>query len=1351
MDGEGGLSALFSGRPIVSDRISLLLSNHHSHHHHSSPPPELAMKGTISQVRDGTLHHSNAHVVVDSGAGLAYLLVDNFKELPFVIQRAPPGMSVILADDTPRGIDFTCTLHLTIPPAAPKEITLRLLQVKAVNRKEFTILLGRQSQLDLKMIIIHGSKILIDGLSVSSSNGIADADHIEDSIDHLKNIVELIQPDKREDFIIPATNPVGDLLVKEIIEKITKMEWFPVNKCPGISCRLRPLFPVETTDSACQSHAFELTLPTPTIPLHSIANRYYARSAYEKLSGDNQAAYRDMINEYLQIGWWTAIDSTKPICTPLYPSANVFLVSASGRKPRLVADFRPLNEVIPSASSVSPLIWQVLAAIRTESPATIAILDAKHAFYRNRLKDVSLRLLTGIGAFDCSRMCFGVSFGPGGLNATLGLLIDLVRRVLGQYPCMISLFVDDASVSGNAAHVLVALRIILLAMSTAGFEVPIVKFNLLTCENISRANLDECSPSIAISESGKLLGTTFSYVGRTLRVECGREIRLLKVISFVKNREKVTKQAIFAIAGCIAYDPLRIHADCRASADALRSLIGREFSEQTWEEELKIEALDKPLRAAYECLLQWMLELAQQSCDHRTRVDENKTLKCLDVFSDASLNGGGFIVRTTDNAEVLIQDAWRWKGEKQRDFHSNRRELIALHRCMQSVADLVQFRQDSTTELLPTRRVINVYCDNAPCVSWTQSGAHFNPSSSKAIERRAISRLVSSIADELEMIKKFCSISIRHIEGINNNSADSLSRLFDRPCPGSTSLGEALLGHSNIFNDSGLEMEDKISLIYDDPSPDEIDNCRVVKSGPLQRITLASQTAFADSIRLLRINQSVRDEGSFEPIAERFARHSYSISDLYRRMRLTRLIIQLLKWNSKNNSTQANVDNMADVETSVYFSQSDIIAVARSVQMSDPKCCDQMMRPPPQCGQWSIDEFNQVVIYRCALPTGESIWQLVIPKSGRHVRNLLVRDAHRDSGHSGLDGTACRIIDYHIDGLRSEIKNVLKLCVPCQISHAQRSWTIPPATHWNIAELLNMPPYHSVGVDFLTLNDDLKILSVTCLATKHSTWIPMDEENSRCALQSLRLVQLHRGGLRQIRADRASYFKSDVFHTEVSRILNAEVNLISARAPWENGLAEKTHDLGLHKLRVILRGVKGRLRDLTNAQLAEYIEYTCYLLNTRPLGTWSLQDERPITPDLLAFGYTRSVGSSSLLALAEVHPALHMSAVRKRYLSAVWAELKHKSNRAIRGKLGRRRYSCADAFEIGKPVLVFRGASRKLDQTFVMGHIQMIHNEREVNVTFPGGHQQREHHYNLVPVHTALQSEGGHVPDMNLE
>jgi hypothetical protein len=283
-------------------------------------------------------------------------------------------------------------------------------------------------------------------------------------------------------------------------------------------------------------------------------------------------------------------------------------------------------------------------------------------------------------------------------------------------------------------------------------------------------------------------------------------------------------------------------------------------------------------------------------------------------------------------------------------------------------------------------------------------------------------------------------------------------------------------------------------------------------------------------------------------------------------------------------------------------------------------------------------------------------------------------------------------------------------------------------------------PYHTVGVDFVTLGEKKKVLTVTCAFTRHTSWVLAADETMKSAVEALQEVQLLRGGVRHIVVDQAAYFRSANFTEMASRLLHgATVELLASRAPFEGGFFEKVHDLGLRRLKLLLRDLDGHVNDLRDKDLQQCINQVTLILNTRPLGSYCKGPDgqpAPITPDSLAFGYTRDFGCLARSAEGPVlSPLKALAKVREVFLQDFWRALKQRS-------LNSAQYQAPNGvkLKINKPyakgdaVLVYRPTVRKLQSSFRLAHVVEAVSDHRVKVVYPEGFEQLENVFNIVHV-----------------
>ncbi len=279
---------------------------------------ELAVEGTLSQIIDERPVSIQVKVVADSGANRTYIILGkSSRRFPLVTSAIPEQAQAELADKSIISINRQCDVTLTIPPASPNQIIMRVLDVP-VECEGIVVLLGLEAMSQLRITLVHGKSFLINDVFIPLMKPSFSSTSEKDSI---RQLVDLIPPDVTEP-ILPTMSPADEELVSAVIRSLVDREWYPVKKCPGIKCRLRQLMPCELTDSVSQSFAFELSLPPP-LPTCGV-ERFYAKSAYNKLSNDLKKSYEDLVLEYVRMDWWQAEPEDSRLLSE-YPGGNVFI------------------------------------------------------------------------------------------------------------------------------------------------------------------------------------------------------------------------------------------------------------------------------------------------------------------------------------------------------------------------------------------------------------------------------------------------------------------------------------------------------------------------------------------------------------------------------------------------------------------------------------------------------------------------------------------------------------------------------------------------------------------------------------------------------------------------------------------------------------------------------------------------------------------------------------------------------------------------------------------------------------------------------------------------------------------
>ncbi len=1276
----------------------------------SQAPPEITLSVQLSGAVSGDVYKTQVRGVVDHGAGFSYI-INPSEGLLSRFSIASISRSVRFADGDTQDITQQLQAMLSVfsvdskLSTTPVQVGLGI--ITSSSKTDFKVdrsmvIIGRDL-IDSWPLVCHGaSSAFIQDFCVYRWCE-AHPDHVnlcsaaDSPFTAIQDISELQLPSQSVSMM--KSPEVVDKRVVMILNDVVKQGWSTVKRCPGVSFRFRPLFENESADIPSQTHVHELELPNVE---HVSKSRNYATAMYNKLTPALQLKYQKLVQEFVDIGWWKKV--TEGIPSNCLPGVNVFLIVNDSGKPRLVTDLRSVNSALPPASSEAPCLWQFIGLFRLFSAPMVVFEDAKSAFYRTRLSNKLVLLFTAAGTFTCDRMVFGISCGPGGLNSGLGRLVDYTRAHMA--PGLASIFVDDGGLAGSPAPVIGNTKLLLQVMSSAGYEVSSdeTKFRALCCSSAAQEVASEMSVqnlSIPIVKKSKILGVSLFYDGEYMVVDCDRTDRLNKAFKFLSSIPEnlklfsPTKREVFAFGGSLSFDPTKLHPCERSCADGWRALFGGVFSGFGWDDPCPVEKLTQVQFHALKSLVSWTKDLLSDdvlasTCRHVSPVVHNQeTAEQLLVLNcDASLDGYGFSITSGAEGSVLWEDSQRWK-RCERNYHSNKRELIAAKVGISALVDLVDFRTRCYTKTLP-KLTIRICSDNLATVSWLTTRTP--PKSSRAVEQRSIARLVSAIDDELNLLTKHASLKVVHVPGESNQRADFLSRLFSRTCfvenQKTFTLGEVLADTSSKASQDSV---DSLNLILDE----------------LPSSSYSSR------------------------IPELWCSESYNLADVYYRAKVYRFIFEVLKQHAKK---------LPLPEFSYGYTEADVDLVARLAQHDDFRFHDHSFLPKTGPLVWCKD--RSLILHRSGTPSGQVVYARFIPKTCLLLRNKLVLCSHRETLHGSPERTVSHISMFFSPALLKVAKSVCTFCIPCQVARAKRTHEVPPQiSHFDHEFLSKQPAYHTVGVDFLALGEKKKLLTVTCAFTRHVTWTVVKDESMDSAINALKEVQLLRGGVRHVVADRAGYFRTSKFAEALSTQLNgATLELLASRAPFEGGFFEKHHDLGLKRLKVLLRDLDGYVTDLSDEELQQCVNQVTLILNTRPIGSYcSGPDGKPaaITPDSLAFGFTRQYGcvAASGGDTGSLCPIKALKSVRAAFLDEFWRSLKQRSlnSAQYKGENGIK-LKTNKPYSKGDPVLVFRPAVRKLQSHFRLGHVAEVVSEHRIKIVYPEGFEQLENVYNVVHV-----------------
>ena len=246
--------------------------------------------------------------------------------------------------------------------------------------------------------------------------------------------------------------------------------------------------------------------------------------------------------------------------------------------------------------------------------------------------------------------------------------------------------------------------------------------------------------------------------------------------------------------------------------------------------------------------------------------------------------------------------------------------------------------------------------------------------------------------------------------------------------------------------------------------------------------------------------------------------------------------------------------------------------------------------------------------------TFDAIHPIVVPKN-HHIANLLIKNAHTESHHLGVESTLNKLRQsgFWMLQARTSVKRVLKSCIICN-KYNNRAF-IPPKTPALPSDRVNYAkPFQHTGIDytghFFVKNQDIKskvyILIFTCMNTRY---VHLELVNSMSLDEFiLAFVRFYnRFGFPQVLySDNARTFASgsaliseliatDTFQREFIKY-NMTHKPIPVYSPWYGACWERL----IKTVKLCLYKTIGRI-SLTATQFATILSDIQVAINNRPL------------------------------------------------------------------------------------------------------------------------------------------------------
>ena len=1140
-------------------------------------PPPIRLRATVE---NGPGAGAPVSLIVDSGAGFSYITLGHNSPLRGLCEEAPTMIE--MADGTARQLTQRLTLAVVIESCegrglGPFDLQMHVLKTNGVDGD--MILLGRQDMLNLKIDIqaaADGLKCLIENECVFTGYAL---DFEPATAAVAINRIEAIEPE-----------------AASAVQRLAGRGWFPVPGCEGFEIRLRPLKSNESKDQEAQSHVWEVALPAAAQESQSATAKgpSYERTLYERLNSQRKQEYDDLAVKYKSQGWWfSEIPAHLHDNLSLLPSAPVFL-TLSGHddqnkaKARLVCDLREANVPFVCSSSTSATS-EMINQLRLAGPSVIISGDIEQAFYHVKLHKTLVQLNLGDGSRVFSdRMTFGLAFGTG----TLDGVIQAMRSEL-QPECWVKSFVDDYVIACTP----LGLKAVVSTFSTwlsllalTGFNTNLKKFSVLALDSL-KAGLTQVAEArglahvftdASLRQTITILGTEFSMddSAKQLKASCVANLEQVgSLLATWYQHRRLTKKQYFQIAGGLGFDATHSHAEGRAIADGIRRVIGtcnffKENLKQGWDSVVQMDQLPKQHLANLEILMKWASTYTssriKNKCCHRTPLNHDTPVDVI-VACDASHVGGGYVisVRYNDKLSILCESSWLWP-KRFVGNHSNLKELRALHKTLVTVGSLM----DTENATLARKRLgkIVLLSDNIATVAWaTPSPGATRSRRSNCLMRRSLFRLIEAIREEKHFLYQYATVVIQHVKGANNEQADAHSRFYHQ-----LNLGIQL--QSDTEEDQQIpELRDDLFMQINEDLKDEV----------------------ADAVNA---TEAVAADAEADPLTELLARESRTVDGFYSKFHWLKNVIRAWK------SSREVVEELPPVS----FEEGQQAAL-KAVQLSIEN------RQGLLNNAFKEDSSGLICLVDHNYQ-GARVERPYIPKAAIQFRNLVIRDTHKQHGHCSCDNIVARLRElFFIPALRSQTKYHTHTCITCQREAARRHTV--EADHGTTRDSVK-DPYEEAQVDIVFIHSEWKVLTITCRSTGHTTWTTVKSEKAGDVVSAMAKAALICGTPQKVFSDSAAYFRS----TTMQKYF-AEHHRYSPYSPWESGVSETLHKLGLQIVRKCLSDVcrRGGPRDALSREWL--LRRVCLLLNTRPL---QIRADVVITPDYLALGHTRQVAPGFL-------------------------------------------------------------------------------------------------------------------------
>ncbi|KAF4648306.1 hypothetical protein FOZ61_002888, partial [Perkinsus olseni] len=426
-------------------------------------PPELTVLCDLISSSDPSKRQVDVTAICDPGAGRSYWISSDDCETTFPTE--PTNRWVELADGSKCAINRKIRVHVSLkkPEAAtvgPVEFLVLPYEQSRLGGS-YRLLIGRDlgGYLGLQLDLGKGLVSVGDGRTEEHRGALSDSQS-GDECDLLRylgvdapGVVAQPEPIASDTHLVPELTEELQQVSERVIGEVASSGTIKSPELPGYRLYARELAAGDIRDCAQQRAAIFVELPPVTGSVPRVQR--YAHSLYTKLSSEHQATYGKLIDDFVQRQWWWSErdipDSVKS--RQRLPESPCFLTQLT-RKPRLVVDCRVVNAALGRASSLKIKVTAQLLSIRADGSCCLLTADVQQAFYRCRVTNYLIPLLTAVGLFFSLRVIFGLNGGAGILQLGLGEIVEKAVRSFAslewvQKAFCSHLYMDDWTAHGS--------------------------------------------------------------------------------------------------------------------------------------------------------------------------------------------------------------------------------------------------------------------------------------------------------------------------------------------------------------------------------------------------------------------------------------------------------------------------------------------------------------------------------------------------------------------------------------------------------------------------------------------------------------------------------------------------------------------------------------------------------------------------------------------------------------------------------------------------------------------------------------------------------------------------------------